>query len=798
MKYSNLIPAALGVAVLAGCGGGGGGSTDASAGSGQGSVSVSGTAAKGLMANADVGAFAVAADGSVGTTALATTTTDASGHYALSFNATQDKPYVIKVSAKADGSTTHLDEVTNTSQALPAGFTMRALLVPTTAGAVTTSASITPFSELAVAAAAKASGGITKANADQAASAVAQLLGFDPSKVAVKAASAAGSSEDEKKLAIMLTAVSKLADSGALGCATGAAGDKVKCVVDTLASAASSTSIKLEVPGTDVSAALGSAVSTVLADTTLSGGIDPSTLSAVTSNLACTESCAAAPVATVSAITSAKALFTQLRSDWTALFSRGGASAIATGAANTEAWKFRQAMTGVQLPATTLVKDLGVLLMAVDFYNDYKAGRTTANFRTRAPGEVASDTPWAVTNYTAVGCTVYQDSATTVVATLPENANFVGCRASYFVSSANGTTTDWRHGFTITPNGGGAFGYTTRARKRVTTNGVLTENLALQTNFYAGNLTTNADAQGRVTQFAVSGDLAASFKLDTTTLADDHATWALSGSRSITGVNSGSATVTGQITSYDASAAVLGSLTVNTGAITEIAISRDVNDNPVKPGSAGDVGSYGGTVDSVSLDLVWATPTAAFQGVFTTQPTVWDVSGTNRAPVSASLSGALRNIEGGVTTEFLKGSFSATAAGYGSYNHTLVSSPTNYYTTSAQFIGTVTAPTRPTLELTIAASKKSYETQVAGVNMGYRVLVAGAPRTVIAITGTRAVDGTMGWTLAEATAGLSLSWNDMTTRANLLKGGDVIGVLDKGSKLLTFSDHSVLSLDVGL
>lgn len=796
MKFSNLIPTALGVAILAGCGGGGGGATDTSA-SGQGSVSVSGTAAKGLMANADVGAYAVAADGTVGATALATTTTDPSGHFALTFSATQDKPYVIKVSAKADGSTTHLDEVTNTSQALPAGFTMRALLVPGTAGAVTTSASVTPFSELAVAAAAKASGGITKANADQAASTVAQLLGFDPAKVAVKATSAVGSSEDEKKLAIMLTAVSKLANSGALGCTTGDAGAKVKCVVDTLASAASASTIKLEVAGTDVSAALGSAVSTVLADTNLNGGIDPSTLSGVTGNLACTDNCAAAPIATVSAILSAKALFTQLRSDWTALFSRGGASAIATGAANTEAWKFRQAMTDVQLPATTLVKDLGVLLMAVDFYNDYKAGRTTVNFRTRAPGEVASDTPWAVTNYTAVGCTVYQDSATTVVATLPENANFIGCRASYFVSAASGTTTDWRHGFTVTPNGGGAFGYTTRARKRVTTNGVTTENLALG-NAFAGSLTTATDAQGRVTQFAVTGDLPASFTLDKNTLADDHATWALSGSRSITGTNAGSATVTGQIASYDAAAALLGTLTVNTGTMTEIAISRDVNDNPVKPGSAGDVGSFGGTLDSVSFDLVWATPTAAFQGVFATQPTVWDTSGTARAPVSASLSGALRNIEAGVTTEFLKGSFSAAAAGYSTYNHTLASSPENYFSTSAQFIGTVTAPTRPTLELTIAASKKSYETQVASVNMGYRVLVAGAPRTVIAITGTRAVDNTMGWTLAEATAGLSLSWDDASSSANLLKGGDVIGVLQKSSKLLTFSDHSVMSLDVGL
>jgi hypothetical protein len=207
MKHHSGWPAsALAVALLAACGGGGSDSPAPTTAA----VTLSGTAAKGLMAGADVSALAVKADGTVDTTPLATTTTDASGHYTLNFTATKDQPYVIQVKAKDDGSTTHLDEVSGAAQALPAGFAMRALFVPTSTGNVSTSASVTPFSELAVAAAAKAGGGLTAANAAQAVSTVSQLLGFDPTSVTAKDAASAASA-NEQKLAILLTAASSAA-----------------------------------------------------------------------------------------------------------------------------------------------------------------------------------------------------------------------------------------------------------------------------------------------------------------------------------------------------------------------------------------------------------------------------------------------------------------------------------------------------------------------------------------------------------------------------------------------------------
>ena len=112
-------------------------------------------------------------------------------------------------------------------QPLPVGFAMRSLLPAATSDTVTTSASVTPFSEMAVAAAAEAPGGVTTANATQAVTTMVHLLGFNPSNVVPTTTSGANATPDQQKLAVMLTAVSQLAASNALGCNTGSAGDKI-------------------------------------------------------------------------------------------------------------------------------------------------------------------------------------------------------------------------------------------------------------------------------------------------------------------------------------------------------------------------------------------------------------------------------------------------------------------------------------------------------------------------------------------------------------------------------------------
>jgi hypothetical protein len=810
MRQQTLWAAMLSAGLLAGCGGGGG--DEATPVDNSASVAMSGVAAKGLMANALVSAHAVGADGSVAAAALASTTTDAAGKYTLSFAATKDEPVVIRVQAKDDGSTTHLDEVSGTSQALPAGFTMRALFVPNASGAISTSASVTPFSEMAVAAAEHASGGVTAANATQAISTVTQLLGFNPTTVAATTVAAA-SGTDEQKLAVLLTAVSQLADSGALGCDSGSAGDKVQCVVQTLADASSTGSIKLAADSggtvTDVSAALATAVQTVLADPALAGEVSSSTLTGVIANLGCSgETCAAAPVAgggtsdpVANAITSAKLLFAELKSDWASLFSRGGVSSIATGATNAQAWKFREAMTGVQVPAEMAIKDLGALLMGADLYHDYKAGRETSNGRGRATDATATDTAWMTGDYNAVGCSLYQDSATTTLATAPANANFIGCRAGYFVSITSGAsgmvTTEWRHGFTITPNADGSFGYATRARKRVTTclSGVCTTNLneALQANAYAGTLTPSVDGDGHITGFSVTGELPGAFKSGATTLANDHHSWNLSGTRTIAGFKQETSTLEGSVVAYNADGSAAGTLTVKSGRSTEIPVTADGHQpSDADPATQGDLAT-------LELDLVWATTAAEFEGVLAATDSAWDKSLTTHIPTQLVLSGALRNIADGVTTEFVRGVFSVGVEGYAAYDTTQADSAANHLSGTFSFVGTVTAPDRPTLQVTLGAAQNSHEDDLASLTLQYRSFVAGAPRLAIDVTSSRAADGTLSFKLTEASANLSLNWTEGAASTDLVYGSSqVIGTLVPDTARLTFSDGSFMSLDIGL
>lgn len=810
MQQRVLWAAMLSAGLLAACGGGGGGSDTPQppVNNNNASVSLTGTAAKGLMANATVTAHAINSDGSIASAALATATTDAQGRYSLSFTATKGQPYVVKVTATA--TTTHLDEVSGQTQPLPVGFAMRSLLPAATSDTVTTSASVTPFSEMAVAAAAEAAGGVTAANAAQAVSTVSQLLGFNPTNVVPTTTSDANATPDQQKLAVMLTAVSQLAASDALGCNTGSAGDKTLCVVNALADSASLSSIKLETGSTDVSAALSGALTTVVNDPALAGSVSPVLLTAIEDRLACEGmSCTAVSPTVASAIDAAKTLFTQIKSDWTTLFSRGGATSIATGAANTEAWKFSEAMADVQAPAEMLLKDAGTLLMAVDLYNDYKAGRVTVPDRVRAEDLTANDGSSDFSNFAAVACSLYQDANVTVLATAPANANFIGCGARYYVSRtvAGDTTTitEWRHGFTITPNADGSFGYTTRARERVrsctASSCTLVANNSLQANFYAGTVTpTLTGTFGRITAFTIAGELPAAFEEGSNQLVDvnGHHTWSLTGTRTIAANNMSSTTFSGQIVAVNGDGTTASTLKVSNGSTTETPVWRDQFGNEVEPGSPTAVSPFGGTFSGGALTLTWTTPAAEFEGTFSATDSVWDASGTSLSPTKVTLAGSLRNINAGQTQEFLNGRIDATVTGFDNYNNTQPDSTSNFNTVAFTFVGQVTAPGRPVLELSASSSLRSHEDEPSAVNLQYRSIVSGTARNVITVAGTRGSNGVMSFALNEAASNLSLNWVDGATSGSLMQGTTVVGTIDENTKMLTFSNGEFISLDFGL
>jgi hypothetical protein len=811
----------LAAASLVACGGGGSSDngTSATPTSTAATISLNGVASKGLMAGARVTAHPVRSDGSVDlATVLGSADSDASGRYQLRFAATRDQPYVIRVAAREDGSTTHLDEVAGVAQPLPAGFVMRALYTPHQSGAVSATASLTPFSEMAVSAAERTSGGVTAANAAQATAAVTQLLGFDPTQTTPRTVGTAVSA-DEQTLAVLLTAVSGLAHDGALGCTSASDGERTQCVVDTLARSASSSTIQLGVTAggttTDVSAALKAAVTRVLSDATLRGPVNSATLTPVVNNLGCSDTaCAVAPAAgtpgdaVATAIASAKALFGQIKSDWLALFSANGATSLATGAVNVEAYKVRTAMQGIDVPVESMAKDLGALLMGIDLYSDYKAGRTL--IATRSHGPVPSNDGLA--DYSAsesAGCTVNQGTNSAVTATSAAEAGSVSCSARYYLTRTTTRLADgsvqivdqqWRHGFSLTPQADGRYTYASRPRKRTTTttcpvtgactSGTPVDDL-LQTELSEGTLVPTFDAAGRISAFTVEGRLPGAFRADSSTLANHHLTWSMSGTTAsaLDGLTATSVSrttrITGSMVAYSDATTPLGTLSLRSGQFSE--------------SDAMSIGATETAKTLADLDLVWTTPSAEFEGAFKADGVSFDLSRTDYIPTRVQLSGALRSLSAGVATDVMTLSATVTATGYAAFDSTQPQSAANHYTGQLAAVGTVSAPGRPVLEFSLGASRPTHLSEIDTMTFQYRSLVSGTPRTVLSGSATRGTDGVTTVSVNEAASKVSMRWRSGLTAATVLFDGSTsIGTLDSNNRMLTFSDGTFLSLDLGL
>jgi hypothetical protein len=778
---SLFLPLAVASAVLlASCGGGGGHSNDDDAGETV-SVDLSGTAAKGRVAGARVTLHAVRADGSVDDNPVASTTTDSAGAYVLNFAGRPGQHYVVRVAGQSG--TTHQDEATAASQNLPARFSMRTAFQVRVTGRVR--APVTPFSEMAVAAAEK-KGGLTEANIAKGVSTVGQLLGFDPTRVDIKSTSEAATA-DEQKQALLLAAVSQMAKDGAAGCGSAAAGgDRTACVVEKLGGAASADTMKLEGGGVDVGAALAAGIATALDTPALRGNVSSAVAATVLSNLACTGSnClptpptppSADPVA--AAIAAAKAMLTEVKSDWTALFVSGGTTGV--GDLETQATRFGDAMKGVQAPVEMVIKDTGAMLIGIDFFNDYRAGRTTAAVRGRAAGVYASEGSTPPVELASFACRLYTDTSLTTQATAPANANVIGCAARYYMNYATGR--EYVHGFTMEPTGTtGQFVYRSRARSRNISNGGAAQDLPNNPSTVRTGTVTVAVSAGDITSFSATGELPPAFRVGGTTVIGDHNTWTLSGSQA-SNASTGTSTIafTGQVTTRDSAGAALGSLQIRSAAIDGI-----------------DDGSGGTTIAGARLDLGWSNAGAAFDGVFSASDGAWSADHDSYLPTRAALEGRFSTITGATTTEFATGRLSLQARGVAAFKAAQPTTSANFLTVDASFTGTVTAPGRPQLQLTFGTSHKTYEARPSLVTLQYRSMVAGAPRMTVQVTASLTPAGVGTVSLANPAAGLSLTATQGAPTANLLLNGSTqVGVLNLDTGVLTFTDGSFVSVELG-
>lgn len=778
MRFSILWTALLGtVLMLAGCGGGGGGGGRDSAAPGS-DVVVSGTAAKGLIANALVSSHAIRADGTVDSTPLASTTTDANGRYNLNFRGTVSQPYVLSVAAQA--STTHADEVTGQSQPLPVGFVLRSVL---TAGAAPVKANVTPFSEMVVSAALKASGGINAANTRLAASTVQQLFGFDPVTADIKSTTDAITPE-EQKLAIMLTAISQLSNSGAMNCDTGSAGAKTQCVVERLSGAASANTMDLTTGAINVSGALSTAITTVLNTPALAGTVPRTLLSVIQENLNCaaTNSCTPArPVptgTTAEAIAAAKSLFTEIKSDWTTLFRSG--TTVGTGDARAELQRFGDAMGDVQAPVEMTAEDAAAIVLGMELYDGYfkNSARTSAS---RGVGLVANDSSAA-----AVGCSLYSDSNFSMLipaGTPPSSAAvYVGCSTRYYVSysflSGAVRRHEWRHSFGITPTTTpGNFTYTARTQRREFTSpfGASFTNVLLATP-RTGTASATFNSAGKVESFTMAGQMPPAFKSGSNMLAgpaDSYIDWNLSGTRSYSVTTGDSTTVTGSVQAKGSDGATLATLAITNGAFTE---------------------AMG--IEGLDFGVTWSTAQASFAGRITASEPVTSASGQERRLTKVVLDGKLSNVSGTAQTDFLTGKLTASVQRFDQYNEAVAASATNYYSTDVRLLATATAPNRPVLQMIVGTSLPSYQEEPTDFTLQYRSIVAGTPRMTVNITSTLGTNQVRTTSLSEVSSGISMSVVGSPADADLVLGTTKLGVLNRNNNILTFTDGSFISVEI--
>jgi hypothetical protein len=209
MRNVKLIASALAIASLVACGGGGGGTAAAPE-----TFPVTGTAAKGILKNADVQAYELVAGSLVkyGTA----TTTDASGAFSLSLTKTEN-PVIVSITTNA--STKMLDETSIVNGkfeevAAPKDLVLRTMVPDLTAAA---DAQANPFTEMAIAgalAATDASGApvtLTKDVLLVSKEAVKTQLGINPFALKAVDADNTTATADQKKLMTLLTGVAKSA-----------------------------------------------------------------------------------------------------------------------------------------------------------------------------------------------------------------------------------------------------------------------------------------------------------------------------------------------------------------------------------------------------------------------------------------------------------------------------------------------------------------------------------------------------------------------------------------------------------
>lgn len=813
MNQGKYLLSAVALAGLAACGGGGSGDD------GQITVSLAGTASKGLLQNAKVEVFAVN-NGVVGTTPVTSARTGNDGKYKITnLKGPKGTTYVLQVSA-VEG-TTHVDELQGAQTITD--FSMRSVVTPTLSTATPLAVNITPFSEMVVAAAGRETGGLTDANLTQAKTTIKDLVKFDPmsTEVASKDALNTESSDETKRQLLLLTAVSSLVKNkaGTLGCTS----DALQCVVGKLSGAADAKTLALEIGSGESKTNLGQLLSEQVTSLVGASGSFNDDFSvaekrALEKALDCqnqSENQACTPVAPLSdqvanAVTNAKNIFTQLKTDVTSLISSGGVVESATGPANQQAFKFEQSFKDAKPVLDMAFKDVGLMIMGMDLYRNYQ--------RTGAIGVqgMRDNLYWYNVSGTEYGgsCGLYEttDVTTRVLNTETQTANYIGCSAKYLVRedraypfSTDYTRKEWRHSFWITPDESGpgfsyvakvnlvTFNCNTTGCVRAPDEDLVTDGAGNALAFKGtGSIVLN-DAD-QATAASLSGDLPPGFT--GSDFFDPSVTPAIQAgvAKYVTQLNvSLVRDANGRVNQVTGSGSFDG-LDANGARYAKLSVA-DVVVKGAESATTGDM-----VFDSAVGELTFETADAKLQGSMALSAPETDLSG-HIAPTRMSFTGGLSTMADGVTTEFLSGRLDLSLGGWSNFNMDQALTTGNSYSVGVDFTGSLTAPERPKLELNLTTTgvADGSDTPMDSMTLRYRSIDQGVATQEITVTFADLKAETPTITMSELASGLRLTHETGTDgHAVLLVGdsGEKVGTAKNG--MLYFSDGSFMSMDFGI
>lgn len=810
MSIKKITPLVLAV-LIAGCGGGSGGTTPGATGNGD--LTISGAAVKGPLSKAKISFYKTTADGKQGDL-LKETLSDDNGKYTVTVS--DFTGVVLVVASTVTGQTTMYDEATDQTISLPVDFRLRASF-PVETGK-TYSAQINPFTDLATATALVKSGGLSAFNVVQANNDLAASLTFNP--LTTPAVFDANHKPTDKASAALM-AVSQMALSGDLGCATGDQATKVACVTTALstkglADAGVRTSLQANITLVVNAAGLPAiALANPSAGATSGGGTTTGSTGSTTPSPG-----ASTPVNDATPLEQAKTFMGVLRSN-----------AKALDAADLSL------QTELQNVATDLrVRTAPLVSGNIDALNMARLGAKLWNDGIRGTWPFApsytflkgsSTFAWPSTSGTPAGlfsnngfenlgsCSFYSDTNYSKLATSKADAKYLACAVAaqtINATDANGElkqcstvgewcNTVWSYRVRLHPDATNSNKFTiytltreTKNTAKTVVNLIPTSYNEARTNYgaaFPGNaatLITQQDSNGKTTALNLVGEVSPAFSITSNWISrydSALARWVYKPNIVATVLGdkhnlalSAVLTTVGELDKL----AISGSMELFKAGVLESRIElAEGSYLQGKADASGDYKAQDGSQEML-LKLKGGTIGSTLTGDLKFGAFKLDASGTNYIPTLVSFSG---NVQRNGAT-FFEGGLTVEALNHARFNSMLPQSTSNVVSVRAGFVGKVSIPNRPLMSVSLSATQNDTGSSATNTTALGGQYVQGLITINVSGTGSAAANTVT----LESTNGIKLVIDKSKASYPLMKDGQLVGEYSTSTNRITYTDNS--------